>query len=258
MTFLMLSNQLLNNFTMQLPIDLKERFDALEDAEISTLDFSFYTSVASVFSSKIEGEDIDLDSYVKHKRDKLEFKPDYTKKTDDLYQAYLFAQNHELTEENGKKAHQLISQNLISKTWQGKYRIQNMYVTTDDGKIDYVATIPEEVPTEMNKFWKDLNLLKNSKLSFEEVFFYAAMLHLVFVKIHPWLDGNGRFARLLEKWFIAEKLGKKAWFLNSEKYYYQNHKNYYQNIRQLGLEYEKLNYNEALPFLFMLSNSLYN
>jgi Fic family protein len=28
--------------------------------------------------------------------------------------------------------------------------------------------------------------------------------------------GNGRTARLLEKWFLAEKLGAKAWFVESE------------------------------------------
>ena len=60
-------------------------FENLKDAEISTENFSFYTSVSSVFSSKIEGEDIDLDSYIKHKNFGIEFKPDYTKKIDDLY-----------------------------------------------------------------------------------------------------------------------------------------------------------------------------
>ncbi len=33
-------------------------FESLTDAELSTDTFSFYTSVASVFSSKIEGENI--------------------------------------------------------------------------------------------------------------------------------------------------------------------------------------------------------
>lgn len=47
-------------------------------------------------------------------------------------------------------------------------------------------------------------------------------LSQVFVKIHPWNDGNGRSARLLEKWFIAQKLGPKAWFLQSEKNYYRH------------------------------------
>ena len=37
---------------------LAEKFNALKDAEISTDSFSFYTSVSSVFSSKIEGEEI--------------------------------------------------------------------------------------------------------------------------------------------------------------------------------------------------------
>jgi len=33
--------------------------------------------------------------------------------------------------------------------------------------------------------------------------FFAALIHLVFVKIHPFDDGNGRAARLLEKWFTG-------------------------------------------------------
>lgn len=49
-------------------LGLESLFNCLTDAEISTTTFSFYTSVASVFSSKIEGEDIDLDSYIKHKK----------------------------------------------------------------------------------------------------------------------------------------------------------------------------------------------
>ncbi|SIT15576.1 Fic family protein [Belliella pelovolcani] len=78
------------------------------------------------------------------------------------------------------------------------------------------------------------------------------MVYLVFVKIHPTNDGNGRSARLLEKWFLAEKLGDKAWFIQSEKTYYDHHQTYYSNIRLLGLEYFTLDYSKALPFLLML------
>jgi len=55
--------------------NLKEKFEALKDAEISTDTFSFYTSVASVFSSKIEGEEIELDRYIKHKAIGIKFLP---------------------------------------------------------------------------------------------------------------------------------------------------------------------------------------
>ena len=69
-------------------------------------------------------------------------------------------------------------------------------------------------------------------------------------------DGNGRLARLLEKWFLAEKLGEKAWFLETEKMYYQNHQLYYQNLRKLGLEYEDLDFKNGLDFFKMLPLSL--
>lgn len=123
-----------------------------------------------------------------------------------------------------------------------------MYVSSSDGRIEYVSTSPFDLEVEMKKFYHDLNSLLETEMSIEQVFFYAAMIHLVFVKIHPWNDGNGRSARLVEKWFLAQKLGDRAWFVQSEKMYYQQHPNYYANIRALGLEYPSLDYKKALPF----------
>lgn len=132
-----------------------------------------------------------------------------------------------------------------------------MFVLTKDGKIEYVAANPGKVKTEMQKLNDDIKMLLDTGLNFKEVLFFAAMIHLVFVKIHPFEDGNGRTARLLEKWFIAHKLGTKAWFIQSEKNYYSWHQTYYNNIRQLGLEYDELNYSKALPFLLMLPACLH-
>ncbi len=252
----LLSKALLEDFKKNVPDDLFEKFEKLTDAEISTESFSFYTSVSSVFSSKIEGEDIELDSYIKHKKFGIEFHPDYTKKIDDIYNAYTFAKENKLNEKNISEAHKLLSKDVVAIHNQGKVRSQNMYVTTSDGKIEYVAATPLEVPNEMMKFYHDVELLLKLNLTIEETFYFAAMIHLVFVKIHPWNDGNGRSARLIEKWFLAQKLGDKAWFIQSEKNYYQNHQTYYKNIRLLGLEYSELDYLQSLAFLLMLPNSL--
>lgn len=256
MTLQILSPSLFSDYLKNIGYGLHLAFDQLKEAELSTPNFSFYTSVASVFSSKIEGEPIDLDSYIKHKRDGFAFQPDYTKKIDDLYGAYQYAQKNPLKESTVKEAHRILSKHLVSETWQGRYRVQNMYVATDDGKIEYVAPLPWKVEADMQKFFSDLLILLDSELSLEEVFYFSAMIHLVFVKIHPWNDGNGRSARLIEKWFMAQKLGEKAWFVQSEKTYYQNHQQYYQNIRAIGLEYEQLDYSKALPFLLMLPSTL--
>lgn len=248
--------ELLSVYVNKIPKGLNEAFYALKDADISTDSFSFYTSVSSVYSSKIEGEDIELDSYIKHKKFGIEFLPDYTKKIDDLYGAYSFAKVQKINSTTIAEAHRLLSQHLVVNRQQGQLRLQNMYVTTPDGRIEYVAAAPGILECEMQKFYSDLASLLNTDLSFEEVFFFASMIHLVFVKIHPWNDGNGRSGRLIEKWFIAQKLGDKAWFIQSEKGYYLNHQNYYQNLRALGLEYPYLNYSQALPFLLMLPYSL--
>jgi hypothetical protein len=55
---------------------------------------------------------------------------------------------------------------------------------------------------------------------------------------------------------LAQHLGYKAWFIDSERHYYKHHQTYYNNLRALGLEYQTLDYNKALPFLLMLPDSL--
>lgn len=229
---------------------------ALQESELSIASFSFYTSVSAVYSSRIEGEDIELDSYVKHKRFGIPFLPDHTQKIDDLYNAYQFAKTHPCNRENLLAAHHMLTLHILPEARRGRIRTGNMYVTTPDGRIEYVAAAPHSVEEELTKFFDDLAALRTMDLSITEVFYFAAMLHLVFVKIHPFDDGNGRCARLLEKWFLAEKLGEKAWLLQSEKHYYNHHQLYYTNIRLLGLEYEALDYRAALPFLLMLPGSL--
>ena len=248
--------ELLETYKQGFNTALPAQFDTLQESELSTGTFNFYTSVSAVFSSKIEGEDIQFDSFIKHKRFGAHFQPDYTQKIDDLYEAYQLAAFNKLTPQNILKAHALLTKNILQPNQQGKLRKGNMFVITDDGKIEYVAATPDIVQPEMDKLYSDLKMLLNAHLSFIEVFFYASLLHLIFVKIHPFEDGNGRTARLLEKWFLAEKLGAKAWFVQSEKNYYSQHQTYYNNIRKLGLEYPDLDYSQALPFLEMLPKSV--
>jgi Fic family protein len=218
--------------------------------------FSFYTSVASVYSSKIEGDPIDANSYMKHKYMGVKFKPNYTKKTDDLFKAYTFASKNRLNTENIFKAHTLITKNILHKSQQGNIRTGIVQVLDEHDRINYIGTNPFTVQNEFNKLFEDIEQLLLQDLSHTQTFYYAAVIHLLFLKIHPFNDGNGRTARLLEKWFLTEKLNEKAWFVPSEKYYYQHLNDYYKNLQKLGFEYETLNYDRCLSFLLMLPSSL--
>jgi Fic family protein len=243
---------LLKEYISQFDKSARQKFEQLKDSELSVKTFSFYTSVSAVFSSKIEGEAIELDSFIKHKMMGVKFLPDYTQKIDDLYEAYQYAQNEALNKNNAAGVHQIITRHILKKQQRGKIRGGIMYVVTPDGKIEYVACPPGQVGAEMEKLYNDIEKLIKEDLSFEEILYFASVIHLVFVKIHPFDDGNGRTARLLEKWFLAQKLDARAWFIQSEKHYYQQHQTYYTNIRRLGMEYELLDYSNSLPFLMML------
>lgn len=254
--FQLLSVSSLDEYCKSVSVEELKKYKQLEESELSIDAFSFYTSVSAVFSSKIEGENIELDSYVKHKRFGIKFLPDYTRKIDDLYNAYQFAKTATCNRQNIESIHETLTRHILSESRGGKIRTGNMYVTTEDGNIEYIAASPDAVKLEMEKFYNDLQIIIKMKLSLQETFYFASLLHLVFVKIHPFDDGNGRTARLVEKWFLAEKLGEQAWLIQSEKNYYLNHQTYYKNIWLLGLEYETLDYSKALPFLLMLPQSL--
>lgn len=251
-----LTSKLLKAFTDKVKLSPLEKLDKAEKLDLPVDYFQFYKSVSSVYSSKIEGEDIDFDSYFKHRFLNVKFKPDYTRKADDLYAAYDFIDKQKLNLKNVQKAHGILSSKLLPKSQQGLIRTNPMFVINSDDRIEYVAAPPELIKGELEKLFNDIDLLLNTDLNDFEIFYYAAMIHLVFVKIHPFQDGNGRTARLLEKWFLIEKIGGKASSVQLEKNYYTRLNDYYSNIRKLGLEYEDLDCNKSLDFLLMTVSGL--
>lgn len=92
-----ISNILWKEFTAKVDFSPAERLKTLAKKEIDFDYFQFYNSLSSVYSSRIEGENIALDSYLKHKFQHVEFLPDYTKRVDDLFDAYFFIKNNKLT-----------------------------------------------------------------------------------------------------------------------------------------------------------------
>jgi len=210
MEFKILTDKLFDEYIKNVSESPLDKIDKLKKVDIPVDYFEFYKSISSVYSSKIEGEDIDFDSYFKHKFLKVKFRPDYTRKADDLYSAYDFIDNHKLNLLDVRKVHGILSSNLLSKSQQGLIRTNTMFVINSDDQIEYVAALPEIVNQELDKLFHDIDTLIDNELNPFEIFYYASLLHLVFVKIHPFQDGNGRTARLIEKWFLIEKIGQKA------------------------------------------------
>lgn len=257
MNFQIISADHFKSFQQQLTVDVGNSFRDIIQTELTAHSFTFYTSVAVISSSRIEGETLEVDSYVKHKMQHIDYLPELVEKPNDLYEAYLFAQSKKLSKANFLAAHSLLSTHLLPEKWRGKIRHGEMLVLEHNtGRIQYEAAPANKVDNEFAKLWSDIDQLINQSISVEEVFYYASFIHVAFVSIHPFNDGNGRAARLLEKWFLAEKLGQKAWYIQSEKYYYSNINRYYMNLARIGMFYDQIDYSNMELFLKMLPQSL--
>lgn len=252
----MLTDQYLNEYRTGLSVDLDMALGKLEDKNnFSSEDFNIYITSSAVYSSNIEGNSLDVDTYLKNKQFKIASKPKETSEIDDLIEAYNFAISNSLNKDNFLKSHEILSRHILDiPKHRGMLRDQQVGIFSG-GKIEYMAVEPEFVKQEFDILFDDINILLNKKLSTSEIFYYAAFIHLAFEKIHPFMDGNGRAGRLLEKRFLSFYLGKKAWSILSEKYYNDNRKTYYTNIH-IGLNYYTLKWDKCIPFLYMLPESL--
>lgn len=217
--------------------------------------FDFLTKSSAVYSSNIEGNSIDLNSYMNYEMNKDKFKVGKEiEEIEDLIEAYSFAQNNPLNEKNLLNCHKIFSATLLIRSKRGKYRIEPVGVFGKSG-FAYMAVEPEFIEKEMNVFFQDINELITSDLNETEVFYFASLIHLRFAHIHPFRDGNGREARLIEKWFVTEKLGRDFWKMPSEEYYKKTQAGYYETIN-LGINFYELNYDRCIGFLEMLPNCL--
>lgn len=96
--------------------------------------------------------------------------------------------NKNITLDDIKKIHKLFYQNIDPDN-AGAYRKQKVFISG----MDVNLPDPEQIEKLMEQFEKEIVILK-AKL---HPVAYAATIHNKFVTIHPFMDGNGRTARLL-------------------------------------------------------------
>lgn len=101
---------------------------------------------------------------------------------------YALAKGKTITQEDIKKLHALFYHRIDEK-YAGVYRKVQAIITGSQ----YPVPKPDVLPKMMAKLIKDLPKLKKENHPVA----YAAKVHKEFVFIHPFVDGNGRVARLL-------------------------------------------------------------
>lgn len=251
----LLPDQYLSAYRERQPFTLDKHVAKLKKKGRIVSEFPQNLAQSAVFSANIEGNPIDYDTYLKYQDFDLKPSNKPFQEIQDLLEAYQYAAGKTITVQRLLKVHRLSTATLLAGTDQsGTIRSKMVYVYRGAERI-YTAVAAEEVPKMLAELVEEIDRLAASKPLLEECFYFASLLHLRFVHIHPFADGNGRTARLLEKWFLTRCLGETAWLIHSERYYFQHLKQYYANIN-LGSEYENLNYEGCVPFLLMLPAAL--
>lgn len=136
------------------------------------------------------------------------------------------------------KIQKMVTQDLIERHRCGKLRAEPVFVNNPKTRqAVYLPPEHAEVPILMKELIE--YVLKNENII--DPLILAGIFHKQFVVIHPFIDGNGRTARLAMKVLLA-KMGLNTFNLFSfENYYNQNVSKYFQEVGLLGNYYDLRN-----------------
>ncbi|OGI29767.1 MAG: hypothetical protein A3G09_00525 [Candidatus Moranbacteria bacterium RIFCSPLOWO2_12_FULL_48_12] len=144
------------------------------------------------------------------------------------------------------KIQKTITQDLIEEYRSGKLRQEPVFV--NNPKTRQTVYFPPD-HLEVSGLMSELfDYIKKNKSRIDPLIL-AGIFHKQFVIIHPFIDGNGRTARLATKVLLA-KMGLDTFNLFSfENYYNQNVSKYFEQVGLLGNYYDIKDYIDYTSWL---------
>lgn len=215
-----------------------------------------FNAEAAANSIQLENRQVNLIKY-------LEFfkNPDAVNKKevafiDNVVKAYEFAQKRPINAANIIKVHSMLSKTILPPKQRGAFRTVDYELKDLNAKHIYEAPSYQYAEKNFYSIINDIEILLKRELRLNLCFYYASYLHIGLHQISPFFDGNGILARLLEKWFLASKIDRRAWLIPSERFYFFNANDYFRNFQNIGKNFSSIDNEKALDFSLMLANSL--
>src|SRR5659263_60949 len=125
----------------------------------------------------------------------------------------------------------ITKETLENPDHEGRYRNLQVYVGSRiTGEVVFMPPPPEEVPELMKEFIEWLNSSASSQISPVLV---AGISHYEFVRIHPFVDGNGRTARALATLILYLREFDIKKFFALDDYYDSERTAYYHALKSV-------------------------
>ncbi|MGN0457461.1 MAG: Fic family protein, partial [Eubacterium sp.] len=173
-----------------------------------------------------------------------------------LKQGFEFISHKEnkITEENIYKLYMMTIGNFLddeSKLKQGDfYRHDTVYVMSD--RVEHSGIDHKKLPEYMKSFVE----FANAKDGINDLL-KAIMLHFYIAYLHPYFDGNGRMARLIQMWFLIQKGYESTLFVPFSSYVEKSRKKYYDAYTLVEENYKLSGVIDITPFLIYFIQNVY-
>ncbi len=194
--------------TINIPLHIKQKIQ-----RVSLLKSSLY-------SAKIEGNPLTIDDF-KNSPDKIK-----RLEIDNIYKAIKYILKlkiRSVKQETIKTIHKISMNNINYQA--GQFRTEMSAIFNQAGVAIYVCPPPNEINQLIDKLTTYINL--NDK---EFPLIKGFLTHLIFEKIHPFLDGNGRVGRLMIPLICKLNNYEFDIFVSFEEYINENKNDYYYNL----------------------------
>lgn len=148
-----------------------------------------------------------------------------------------YSENGKITEKSVLKLHQDITHYTLEYTYlEGQYRTIPVYVVNKKGEVVFTPPPDNLVPIETQKFIEWIN----SDAKELNPVIAAGIIHYEFVRIHPFVDGNGRTARALAALFLYLNRFDTDRFFTLDEYYDNDMPAYYDALNSVDPETQDL------------------
>ncbi len=146
-----------------------------------------------------------------------------------------FASEGRITEETILKIHKgLTKETMDNPNDSGKYRNRQVFVGNRfTGEVVFMPPATEDVPKLMNDFVEWLNLQEVREMN---PVLAAGISHYEFVRIYPFIDGNGRCARTLATLILYMENFDTKRFFALDDYYDSDRPSYYASLKSVDKE----------------------
>jgi Fic family protein len=135
-----------------------------------------------------------------------------------------------VTEEIVLRMHGIIVDKILPPNESGQYRSKQVVIkNSENGEVTFRPPIPLEVPYLVKEFLHWVNTTTRDDI---HPILKAGIAHHEFVRIHPFIDGNGRVARILATFILLLGGYDIRRFFSLEEYYDKDALLYYENLQK--------------------------